>query len=148
MDLDRSRATIALGAEAWSWRGGQYPYLETCKDRTIYYWTGDAFAPVSRYTSAPHQARADGMGPADLRDRRHQDAAVGEGLSWDDAQRKVGLVQPRGKRVLDTCGGLGYFAEWCLRSKAKAVRSFEKNPDVLWLGRSIPGRRRQARSSR
>ena len=35
--------------------------------------------------------------------------------------------------VLDTCGGLGYFAAWCLHGHAKRVLSFEKNADVLWL---------------
>ena len=48
-------------------------------------------------------------------------------------QRKVRLIQPRGKVVLDTCGGLGYFAAWCLQGKAKQVLSYEKNPDVFWL---------------
>jgi predicted methyltransferase len=52
---------------------------------------------------------------------------------WADAERKVALVQPRGKAVLDTCGGLGYFAAWCLQNGARQVRSFEKSPDVLWL---------------
>jgi predicted methyltransferase len=52
---------------------------------------------------------------------------------YADAERKVALVQPRGKRVLDTCGGLGYFAVWCLRGQASHVLSFEKNPDVVWL---------------
>ena len=52
---------------------------------------------------------------------------------WDDAGRKVALIQPRGKRVLDTCGGLGYFAAWCLQGGAGQVLSFEKNTDVIWL---------------
>jgi len=34
---------------------------------------------------------------------------------------------------LDTCGGLGYFAAWCLQGMATRVFSYEKNPDVLWL---------------
>jgi predicted methyltransferase len=52
---------------------------------------------------------------------------------YADAERKVGLIQPRGKIVLDTCGGLGYFAAWCVLSQAKQVLSYEKNPDVIWL---------------
>ncbi|HET7130714.1 MAG TPA: SAM-dependent methyltransferase, partial [Gammaproteobacteria bacterium] len=52
---------------------------------------------------------------------------------YEDAERKVALVAPRGKRVLDTCGGLGYFAAWCLRGGAAHVTSYEKNTDVLWL---------------
>jgi predicted methyltransferase len=52
---------------------------------------------------------------------------------YEDAGRKVGLIQPRGKAILDTCGGLGYFAAWCLAGGAQRVLSFEKNADVLWL---------------
>jgi len=52
---------------------------------------------------------------------------------YADAERKVGLVQPRGKVVLDTCGGLGYFAAWCLLGQARQVLSFEKSADVIWL---------------
>lgn len=52
---------------------------------------------------------------------------------YEDAQRKVALIQPRGKIILDTCGGLGYFAAWCLQGQATRVLSYEKNPDVIWL---------------
>ncbi len=57
---------------------------------------------------------------------------------YDDAQRKVALIQPRGKTILDTCGGLGYFAAWCLRGGATQLQSYEKNPEVLWLRSSQP----------
>ena len=40
---------------------------------------------------------------------------------FEDARRKVALIQPRGKRVLDCCGGLGYFAHWCLNDMAAEV---------------------------
>jgi len=43
------------------------------------------------------------------------------------------LIQARGKVILDTCGGLGYFAGWCLEGNATQVISYEKNPDVIWL---------------
>ena len=52
---------------------------------------------------------------------------------YADAERKVALIQPRGKVILDTCGGLGYFAAWCLLGQAAQVLSYEKNPDVIWL---------------
>ena len=55
------------------------------------------------------------------------------GSPYADAERKVGLIRPRGKVILDTCGGLGYFAAWCLHGQATQVRSYEKNADVLWL---------------
>ena len=52
---------------------------------------------------------------------------------YADAEAKVALIQPRGKAVLDTCGGLGYFAACCIEGQAGSVLSFEKNPDVMWL---------------
>jgi predicted methyltransferase len=52
---------------------------------------------------------------------------------YADAERKVGLIEPRGKVILDTCGGLGYFAAWCLRGEARQVLSYEKSADVIWL---------------
>jgi predicted methyltransferase len=50
-----------------------------------------------------------------------------------DAGNKVALIQPGNKVILDTCGGLGYFAAWCLQSQASRIVSFEKNADVIWL---------------
>jgi predicted methyltransferase len=35
--------------------------------------------------------------------------------------------------ILDCCGGLGYFAAWCLRGQARQVLSYEKTADVIWL---------------
>src|SRR5438270_7272369 len=52
---------------------------------------------------------------------------------YADTERKVGLIQPRGKVILDTCGGLGYFAAWCLQGQASQVLSYEKSGDVFWL---------------
>jgi uncharacterized protein len=52
---------------------------------------------------------------------------------FEDARRKVELVGVRERRVLDTCGGLGYFAAWSRRLGATRVLSCEKNPTVLWL---------------
>ena len=52
---------------------------------------------------------------------------------YADAERKVALIEPRGKQILDTCGGLGYFAAWCLDGGAAQVQSYERNPDVIWL---------------
>ena len=52
---------------------------------------------------------------------------------YEDARRKVALIEPQGKVVLDCCAGLGYFAACCLEAHAVRVVSFEKNPDVIWL---------------
>ena len=37
LDLGRSMTTVAVGLMAWSWAGRSFPYLETCRDRTIYH---------------------------------------------------------------------------------------------------------------
>jgi predicted methyltransferase len=52
---------------------------------------------------------------------------------YADAQHKVALVQPRDKAILDTCGGLGYFAACALAGGARQVTSYEKSADVMWL---------------
>src|SRR6266699_7061687 len=81
-----------------------------------------------------HQAGADRMGPADVRNRRHQDAAHSARLALR-GRRTQSRTDPaaRGKVILDTCGGLGYFATWCLQGRARRVHSYEKNADVIWL---------------
>ncbi|MCW5603435.1 MAG: hypothetical protein KIT18_02640, partial [Burkholderiales bacterium] len=40
LDLGRSRATVAVHAAGWSWQGMNYPFIEDCRERTIYHWTG------------------------------------------------------------------------------------------------------------
>ena len=49
LDLDRTTTPVEISPDGWSWQGQHYPYLANCKDRTIYYWTGEAFGPVSQY---------------------------------------------------------------------------------------------------
>ena len=52
LDLGLSIGSALLEADAWQWRGQRYPYPPPLKDRTIYHWDGEAFAPVSRYAGA------------------------------------------------------------------------------------------------
>src|SRR5689334_8420821 len=52
LDLGRSVTRIDVSDGGWTLAGVTYPYLKACKDRTVYYWTGAAFEPVSRFTSA------------------------------------------------------------------------------------------------
>jgi len=110
-----------------------YPYLERCKERTVYYWSDGAFAPVSRYTGALIKLVPTEWGPPTFEIDGIKMLPTATVSPYADAERKVGLIQPRGKRVLDTCGGLGYFAAWCLKGQASSVLSFEKNADVIWL---------------
>jgi len=133
LDLDRSTTTIELNATRWTWQGQQFPYLESCKDRTIYHWAGDAFQPVARYTTALIKLVSTDWGPPTFEIDGIKMLPTAKVSPYADAERKVALIQPRGKRVLDTCGGLGYFAAWCLQGQAASVLSYEKNPDVIWL---------------
>ena len=117
----------------WTWQGRQFPYLESCKDRTIYHWAGESFEPVQRYTTSLIKLVPTQWGPPTFEIDGIKMLPTAHVSPYADAERKVGLIQPPGKAILDTCGGLGYFAAWCLKGGARQVLSFEKNPDVLWL---------------
>jgi len=133
LDLERSTTTIELHPDTWSWQGRVFPYPETCKDRTVYYWTGAAFEPVARYTTSLIKLVPTEWGPPTFEIDGIKMLPTAQVSPYADAQRKVALIDPRGKVILDTCGGLGYFAAWCLQGEARQVVSFEKNPDVVWL---------------
>jgi predicted methyltransferase len=133
LDLRWSTTRVELDADHWRWQGAAYPYPESCKERTIYHWTGASFAPVARYGSALIKLVPTTWGPPTFEIDGIKMLPTAQVSPYADAERKVGLIRPRGKRILDTCGGLGYFAAWCLRRGAASVLSFEKNPDVLWL---------------
>ena len=133
LDLERSTTTVELDAAAWTWQGQRYPYLDVCKERTIYHWSGDAFQPVARFTSSLIKLVPTEWGPPTFEIDGIKMLPTAQVSPYEDAARKVALIQPRGKVILDTCGGLGYFAAWCLQGGAAQVLSFEKNPDVLWL---------------
>jgi hypothetical protein len=133
LDLDRSTTTVDVDAAGWTWQGRRFPYLETCKDRTIYYWTGESFQPASRFGTSLIKLVPTEWGPPTFEIDGIKMLPTAQVSPWADAERKVALVRPRGKLILDTCGGLGYFAAWCLIGHAEHVRSYEKNPDVIWL---------------
>jgi hypothetical protein len=133
LDLERSRTSVAISEVDWEWSGARYPYLESCKDRTIYFWEGGAFRPISRYATSLIKLVPTQWGAPTFEIDGIKMLPTAHVSPYEDAQRKVALIEPRGKDVLDTCGGLGYFAAWCLQGGARSVRSFEKNPDVLWV---------------
>ena len=133
LDLGASQGEALLHPVHWEWRDAAFPYPAQLKDRTVYWWDGDGFAPVSRYSGALIK-----LVPTEW----HVPTFEIDGIKMlptarqsplDDARRKVALVQPRGKVVLETCGGLGYFARCCLEDGVARIDSFEKNEDVLWL---------------
>ena len=133
LDLDHSTTTVEVGAAGWVWQGQRFPYLDSCKDRTIYHWDAETFQPVARFTTSLIKLVPTQWGPPTFEIDGIKMLPTAQVSPYADAERKVGLIQPRGKVVLDTCGGLGYFAAWCLRGRAAQVLSYEKNCDVIWL---------------
>jgi len=133
LDLDRSAGEAQLEAEAWLWRGQRYPYAARLKDRTIYSWDGEAFAPVSRFSGSLIKLVPTRWGVPTFEIDGIKMLPSENDSPLADARRKVALIEPRGKTVLDTCAGLGYFAACCLEAGVAGIDSFEKNADVLWL---------------
>jgi len=133
LDLERTTTTVTVSADEWHWAGRSFPYLPSCKPRTIYHWTGEAFEPVARYSGSLVKLVPTEWGPPTFEIDGIKMLPTAEVSPWEDARRKVGLIRPAGKAILDTCGGLGYFAAWCLQGQAAKVLSYEKNPDVIWL---------------
>ncbi len=133
LDLGLTVATVEVDGEGWIWRGARYGWLENCKERTIYRWAGASFEPVARYTTALIKLVPTEYGAPTFEIDGIKMLPTSRESPYADAERKVALVAPRGKVVLDTCGGLGYFAAWCLRGGATQVLSYEKNADVIWL---------------
>jgi uncharacterized protein len=133
LDLGRSSDIAQLEQDAWTWRGQRYPWPAKLKDRTIYCWDGDGFSSVSRYSGALIKLVPTEWGAPTFEIDGIKMLPTAKASPIDDARRKVALVQPQGKTVLDTCGGLGYFAACCLEAGAARIDSFEKNADVLWL---------------
>lgn len=133
LDLRRSTSIVEVTDGGWIWNGDRFPYPDDCKDRTIYHWCGARFEPVARYSSCLIKLVPTEWGPPTFEIDGIKMLPTARVSPYADAERKVGLIAPRGKSILDTCGGLGYFAACCLQGMAASVVSYEKNPDVLWL---------------
>jgi len=133
LDLGLSATMVAIGAQAWSWHAQHYPYAEVCRERTVYHWSGDGFEPVARYGTALYKLVPSTWGPPTFEIDGIKMLPTARVSPCVDARAKVALIEPRGKIILDTCAGLGYFAGCCLRAGAARVVSYEKAPEVLWL---------------
>ncbi len=144
LNLDRSVTQVELDEAGWTWQGQRYPYLSLCKDRTIYYWEDRSFQAAARFTTSLIKLVPTEWGAPTFEIDGIKMLPTAQVSPYADAQRKVALIQPRGKVILDTCGGLGYFAAWCLQGQARQVLSYEKNSDVLWLRRLNPWSPQQA----
>ena len=133
LDLGRSTDDAHLDADTWRWRGSSYPYPGALKERAIHYWNGADFAVAARFGNGLYKLVPTPWGPPTFEIDGIKMLPSAQVSPYEDARRKVALVQPAGRRVLDTCGGLGYFAACCLEAGAAQVCSFEKSAEVLWL---------------
>ena len=133
LNLGRSEDSVQLAPGDWVWREARLPYPGKLKDRTLYYFDGEGFAPVSRYAGKLIKLVPTEWNVPTFEIDGIKMLPTSKESPLDDARRKVALVQPAGKHVLDTCGGLGYFAACCLEAGVARLQSFEKNEDVLWL---------------
>jgi hypothetical protein len=133
LDLGRSIATVELVADGFSINGRHHALPEPIRDRTIHHWDGTCFRPVARFSGALIKLIPTEWGAPTFEIDGIKMLPTARTCPYADAERKVSLIKPHGGVILDTCGGLGYFAAWCAAKAAKKVLSFEKNPDVLWL---------------
>jgi len=133
LDLQRSLSSVHLGSGEWRWDGRSFPYPDRCKERTIYHWTDGQFEAVARYRDALIKLVPTEWGAPTFEIDGIKMLPTAQVSPYIDAQLKVALIRPRGKVILDCCGGLGYFAAWCLEGQAASILSYEKNADVLWL---------------
>lgn len=133
LDLDRSTATVEPGPDDWQWQMRRYPYPGGLRDRTIYGWTGEQFEQVSCFAGGLYKLVPTGWGPPTFEIDGIKMLPTAKISPFEDARLKVAMIEPRGKRVLDCCAGLGYFAHWCQVGQAASVFSFEKSDAVLWL---------------
>src|ERR1700722_2063501 len=133
LDLKRSVTSVAITNTRFIWRDEPYPYPEPCRDRTVYHWSGASFEPVARYAASLIKLVPTDWGPPTFEIDGIKMLPTAHVSPYADAERKVDLIQPKGKAIFDTCGGLGYFAAWCLQRQAARIQSYEKNPDVIWL---------------
>jgi len=133
LDLGHTVSPVGVAIEGFTWGDARYPWPGTIKARTIYHWSGSRFEPVSVYSGSLIKLVPTQWGPPTFEIDGIKMLPSANESPFEDARRKVELVGVSQRCVLDTCGGLGYFAAWCLRLGATRVLSCEKNPSVLWL---------------
>jgi predicted methyltransferase len=121
LDLDLSSTIAHISEKTWTWRGIAYPYADACKERTIYYWNAVAFVPAARYTHSLIKLVPTVWGAPTFEIDGIKMLPSSKVSPYLDARSKVELVLPRGAVVLDTCGGLGYFAAWCSQGHAAKI---------------------------
>ena len=141
LDLGRSVEPIALDIEGFVWRDTRWPWPAAdtrLKERTVHAFLDGDWRPVQRFGGSLIKLVPTDWGPPTFEIDGIKMLPTAQVSPWDDAAAKVALVQPRGKRILDCCGGLGYYAAHALAKGAAEVQSIEKNPDVIWLRQLNP----------
>ena len=135
LDLGRSLTSAELTISAWrpAHAAADLPYCEDCRDHTVYAWQNGQWEPVQRYSNSLIKLVPTDWGAPTFEIDGIKMLPTAQVSPWTDAQRKVALIAPRGKTILDCCGGLGYFAAAAMAAGAAHILSFEKNPDVIWL---------------
>ena len=133
VDLGRSTTRIHLRSSEWVLDGRAFPFLDVCRQRTIYHWTAARFEPLARFAISLTKLIPTQWGAPTFEIDGIKMLTTARTSPWVDAERKVALIRPRGKVILDTCGGLGYFAAFCLGGRSAHVYSYEKSADVIWL---------------
>jgi uncharacterized protein len=133
LDLTRTTEAVQVDADGFTAGDRRFPYLARCKDHTVYFWTGSGFEPVARFTTSLVKLVPTEWGPPTFEIDGIKMLPSARVSPYADAEQKVALIEPAGRRILDTCGGLGYFAAWGLERGAAHVTSYEKSADVLWL---------------
>lgn len=132
-DLGRTEETTLLSPEGWQWRGQAFAWPGKLKDRSIHWFDGEGWQPASRYAGSLIKLVPTEWGVPTFEIDGIKMLPTAKASPLDDARRKVALVRPAGKTLLDTCGGMGYFAACALDAGAAHIDSFEKNDSVLWL---------------
>jgi predicted methyltransferase len=133
LDLGLTVSEVGVAATGFSCGESCYPWPAALKERTIYHWSGAAFEPAAIYAGSLIKLVPTQWGAPTFEIDGIKMLPTATLSPFEDARRKVELVGVRRRRVLDTCGGLGYFAAWCQRLGASRILSCEKNPQVLWL---------------
>ena len=93
---------MALDADGFRWRGRAYPWPEGLKDRTLYRCDGDgsdgderAWAPVQAFGHALVKLVPTDWGAPTFEIDGIKMLPTAQVSPWEDAGRKVALVQPR-----------------------------------------------------
>ena len=133
LDLGRSRGRVPLSRTGWEWQGQWYPWFDDIHERTIHYWDGSAFERVERRAGSLIKLVPTPWGAPTFEIDGIKMLPTSKVSPFDDARTKVELARVSGRAVLDTCGGLGYFAACALATGATSILSCEKSPDVIWL---------------